>query len=135
MRTSVRLESGLMALAAISCVSIIDDLRERVLQGGTNEEILEWCFQNGRRRMRATCLSGMDSRRNSDGAILSAPVLEKRKKKHGIADRTDILTIADLIDFDEGRFRETIQDSVTSSKRDLSTNNFRRCHLPVPPGF
>jgi hypothetical protein len=31
------------------------------------------------------------------------PVLEKRKKKYGIADRTDILTIADLIDFDEGR--------------------------------
>jgi hypothetical protein len=30
-------------------------------------------------------------------------VLEKRKKKYGIADRTDILTIIDLIDFDEGR--------------------------------
>ena len=25
-----------------------DDLRERVLQGGTDEEILEWCFQSGR---------------------------------------------------------------------------------------
>jgi len=32
-----------------------------------------------------------------------APVLEKRKKKYGIADRTDILTMADLIDYDEGR--------------------------------
>jgi hypothetical protein len=31
------------------------------------------------------------------------PVLEKRKKEHGIADRSDILTISDLIDFDEGR--------------------------------
>jgi Domain of unknown function (DUF5069) len=26
-----------------------DDLRERVLQGGTNEEILEWCYSRGRR--------------------------------------------------------------------------------------
>jgi hypothetical protein len=24
------------------------DLRERVLQGGTDEEILEWCFEKGR---------------------------------------------------------------------------------------
>ena len=26
-----------------------DELRERVLQGGSDEEILEWCFQNGRK--------------------------------------------------------------------------------------
>jgi hypothetical protein len=25
------------------------DLRERVLQGGSDEEILEWCFEKGRR--------------------------------------------------------------------------------------
>ena len=25
------------------------DLRERVMQGGTDEEILEWCFEKGRR--------------------------------------------------------------------------------------
>ena len=64
---------------------------------------LSGVFKTAGSRMRATCLSGMDSCRNSDGAILPAPVLEKRKKKYGIADRTDILTIADLIDFDEGR--------------------------------
>ena len=26
-----------------------DELRERVLQGGSDEEILEWCFEKGRR--------------------------------------------------------------------------------------
>jgi len=31
------------------------------------------------------------------------PTLEEAKKKHGIADRDDIVTIPDLIDFDEGR--------------------------------
>ena len=25
------------------------DLREHALQGGTDEEIMEWCFENGRR--------------------------------------------------------------------------------------
>jgi hypothetical protein len=29
-------------------------------------------------------------------------MLEKQKQKHGIAGRTDIATIPDLIDFDEG---------------------------------
>ena len=33
------------------------------------------------------------------------PRLEQRKKEAGIADRNDILTIPDLIDFDEGRFQ------------------------------
>jgi hypothetical protein len=35
-----------------------------------------------------------------------SPRLEQRKKKLGIADHTDILTMADLIDLDEGRFPE-----------------------------
>src|SRR6202521_2083174 len=26
-----------------------EDLKKRVLEGGSDEEILEWCFQNGRR--------------------------------------------------------------------------------------
>jgi hypothetical protein len=29
-----------------------------------------------------------------------------KEKKYGIGDRSDILTIPDLIDFDEGRFPE-----------------------------
>jgi len=30
-------------------------------------------------------------------------MLERQKQKHGIAHRTDIVTMPDLIDFDEGR--------------------------------
>jgi hypothetical protein len=33
------------------------------------------------------------------------PRLEERKREFGIADRTDIVTIPDLIDFDEGRLK------------------------------
>jgi hypothetical protein len=80
-----------------------DALRERVLQGGSDEEILEWCFKTGRHlndgdifvwNAFASKLGWRDS---------STALLEERKKKYGIADRTDVLTIADLIDFDEGR--------------------------------
>ncbi len=71
------------------------DLIERVTQGGTDEEILEWCFEKGRRL--------------NDGDLFVwnvTPRLEQRKKEMGIADRNDIQCIPDLIDFDEGRFPE-----------------------------
>jgi Domain of unknown function (DUF5069) len=82
------------------------DLRDRVLKGGTNEEILEWCFQSGRQPNDGDLFvwNGFVSKLGWRDSF--APVLEKRKKKHGIADRTDILTMADLIDFDEGRLPE-----------------------------
>jgi hypothetical protein len=33
----------------------------------------------------------------------ATPRLEREKQKHGVVDRADIVTISDLIDFDEGR--------------------------------
>ena len=33
----------------------------------------------------------------------ASALLERRKREHGISDRTDIITISELIDFDEGR--------------------------------
>ncbi len=56
------------------------DLRERVLQGGTDEEILEWCFNTGRRLNEGTSLSGMHSHRNSDGTILPLRCWRKGKR-------------------------------------------------------
>ena len=81
-----------------------DDLRERVLQGGTDEEILEWCFQNGRQPNEGDIVlwNAFTSKLGWRDSFTS--VLEKRKKKYGVADRPHILTIPDLIDFDERRF-------------------------------
>jgi hypothetical protein len=80
-----------------------DDLRERVLQGGSDEEILEWCFQNGRQLNEGDIViwNAFASKLGWGDSFTS--VLNERKKKHGIADRTDILTMADFIDFDEDR--------------------------------
>jgi hypothetical protein len=79
------------------------DLRERVLQGGTDEEILEWCFEKGRRLNEGDLVirNGFSSKLGWND--FATPMLKRQKQKHGIADRTDIITIPDLIDFDEGR--------------------------------
>ena len=76
-----------------------------MLQGGTDEEILEWCFEKGRRvndgdlfvwNAFVSKLGWRDS---------AAEILEEAKTKHGLTDRDDIATITDLIDFEEGRFQ------------------------------
>jgi len=79
------------------------DLIERVKQGGTDEEILEWCFEKGRRLNDGDLFvwNGFASKLGWRDSI--TPRLEQRKKEMGIADRNDIQCIPDLIDFDEGR--------------------------------
>ena len=82
------------------------DLRDRVLLGGTDEEILEWCFEKGRRLNEGDLFVWNGFASKLGWRDSSSSVLEERKKKYGIGDRADILTIPDLIDFDEGRFPE-----------------------------
>ncbi len=79
------------------------DLRERVLQGGTDEEILEWCFENGRRLNEGDLVIWNCFASKLGWNDFATPMLERQKRKYGIADRSDIGTIPDLIDFDEGR--------------------------------
>ncbi len=87
------------------------DLCKRVKQGGTDEEILEWCFEKGRRLNEGDLFvwNGFVSKLGWRDSY--SPLLEERKKALGISDRTDILTISDLIDFDEGRFSEATKAS------------------------
>lgn len=82
------------------------DLRERVLQGGSDEEILEWCFEKGRRLNEGDLFiwNAFSSKLGWRDSVTS--ILEEAKRKQGITDRDDILTISDLIDFDEGRLPE-----------------------------
>ena len=82
-----------------------DDLRERVLQGGTDQEILEWCFEKGRRLNEGDIMVWNAFNSKLGWNDFATPTLKKLKQRHGgVTDRTDIVTIADLIDFDEGRF-------------------------------
>ena len=79
------------------------DLCERVLQGGNDEEILEWCFEKGRRLNEGDIVVWNGFASKLGWRDFATPTLERAKKNAGISDREDIVTIPDLIDFDEGR--------------------------------
>ena len=79
------------------------DLCDRVLAGGSDEEILEWCYENGRRLNQGDLRvwNGFISKLGWND--FATPALEEEKEKSGIAHRSDIVTIPELIDLDEGR--------------------------------
>ena len=79
------------------------ELRERVLQGGSDEEILEWCFEKGRRLDDGDLLiwNSFVSKFGWNDQVTKR--LEELKEKIGVPHRTDIVTIPDLLDLDEKR--------------------------------
>lgn len=79
------------------------ELRERVLSGGTDEEILEWCFEKGRRLNEGDMMVWNSFASKLGWNDFATPMLEEQKQKYGIGHRTDIVTIPDLMDLDEKR--------------------------------
>jgi len=78
-------------------------LRERVREGGSDRELLEWCQSHGKKRDegdRAVWNSYLSKRGWRDDL---ADRLVFRKKEAGWDDRTEIQTFFDYIDADEGR--------------------------------
>jgi hypothetical protein len=78
-------------------------LRQRVLKGGSDEEILDWCYTNGRRLNEGDLAVWNAFVSKLGWNDFASPTLDEAKQKHGIADRSDINTIAELIEFDEKR--------------------------------
>ncbi|MBV9009338.1 MAG: DUF5069 domain-containing protein [Verrucomicrobia bacterium] len=80
-----------------------DDLRDRVLEGGTDQEILDWCYTNGRRLNPGDLLvwNGFASKLGWND--FASANLKAAKERLGITDRADLNTIADVMDFEEGR--------------------------------
>jgi gluconokinase len=78
-------------------------LQTRVLEGGSDDEILEWCFQNGHRptEEQIEVWNGFMLKRGWNDEL--AATLLRRKKESGFEDRTDIRTMFEYIDADEGR--------------------------------
>ena len=80
-----------------------ETLKARVLAGGTDEEILAWCQQHGRKitEVDAMIWNGFAAKRGwRDDAT---PGLEKNKAGSGLAHRADLLTFFDYYEVDEGR--------------------------------
>lgn len=79
------------------------DLVERIGQGGSDEEILEWCYSSGRRLNEGDLVvwNGFVSKLGWNDFATSR--LEEGKRRLGVSDRADIRTVGELIDFEEGR--------------------------------
>lgn len=80
-----------------------EDLTRRTLEGGTDEEVLEWCFSNGRRPNEEEIdvwNTFMQKRGWNDSGT---PSLLKSKAEAGLAHRDDIVTFFHLMDVEEGR--------------------------------
>jgi hypothetical protein len=80
-----------------------DELAARTLQGGSDEEILDWCFTRGRKPGEEEILiwNAFISKRGwRDEA---SDELQAVKKELGWGDRDDIQTFMDFHDAEEGR--------------------------------
>jgi hypothetical protein len=80
-----------------------DALSARVLQGGTDEEILEWCFQTGRKpdAEHVELFNGFMTKRGWRDAAM--PGLIEQRAEAGLGHRDDLVTFFDLMDVEEGR--------------------------------
>lgn len=80
-----------------------DALCQRVAQGGSDDDILEWCFENGRRLNKDDLIIWNGFILKLGWNDIAAPRLRKNKEQSGLAHRDDIQTMPDFFDVDEGR--------------------------------
>ena len=78
-------------------------LVERVKQGGTDDEILQWCFAQGRQPSQDEVHVWNEFMRKRGWHDEIAEFLTRRKKEAGMAGRSEIKTMFEFIDVDEGR--------------------------------
>lgn len=78
-------------------------LTQRTLEGGSDEEVLEWCFQNGRKpdAEQIEIWNGFMNKRGWRDAASNG--LQKQKEEAGLGHRDDIVVFFDLMDVEEGR--------------------------------
>lgn len=78
-------------------------LADRVKEGGSDEEILQWCFANGRRPADEEIYIWNEFMRKRGWNDEISETLKRRKKESGMAGRSEISTMFEYIDADEGR--------------------------------
>ena len=78
-------------------------LENRVLEGGTDDDVLAWCFAAGRKpdAEQIEIFNGFMSKRGWRDAASDG--LREQKAAAGLAERGEITTFFDLMDAEEGR--------------------------------
>ena len=89
------------------CVNFLrvdyDELVERVKQGGTDQEILDWCVIVGRKPSEDDVYVWNEFMRKRGWNDEVSEMVTRRKAEAGMTDRSDIRTSFQFIDADEGR--------------------------------
>jgi len=80
-----------------------NQLVEKVKQGGTEDEILQWCFSVGRHPSDDEIYVWNEFMRKRGWNDEVSETLKRRKKEAGMAGRSEIETMFSFIDADEGR--------------------------------
>jgi gluconokinase len=75
----------------------------RVLQGGSDEEILNWCFKNGRELSEGDIFIWNQYLSKVGWNDSVHDILTRRKKESGLEGRDEIQTMLEYFDYDEGR--------------------------------
>ena len=78
-------------------------LTERVKEGGSDNEILQWCFDVGHRPTQDEIYVWNEFMRKRGWNDELSEILKRRKKEAGMAGRSEIQTMFTFIDADEGR--------------------------------
>jgi len=90
-----------------SCVEFLgidyDELVHRTEEGGTDEQILHWSFTKGTQPTEAEMHVWNEFMRKRGWNDEISETLARRKREGGLADRSDIETMFQFIDADEGR--------------------------------
>ena len=79
------------------------ELVDRTLKGGSDEEILEWCFKRGREPSEEDIKIWNAFLLKRGWRDEASADLKAAKKREGLEDRNDIQTWVDLHDVEEGR--------------------------------
>lgn len=79
------------------------DLRERTLAGGSDEEILKWCMENGRHLDENDLQIWNAFVRKLGWNDRVSELLEERKRSSGLENKTAIQTMIEYFEYDEGR--------------------------------
>lgn len=80
-----------------------NDLKQRTLEGGSNEEILAWCLQNGRALNELDIVIWNGFARKVGWNDFISKRLGELKAENGWSDADEIQTMPDFFEYDEGR--------------------------------
>lgn len=80
-----------------------NQLVDRVKEGGSDEDILAWCVANGRRPEQDEIYVWNEFMRKRGWNDELSETLKRRKKESAMAGRSEIQTMFEYIDADEGR--------------------------------